>query len=389
MRLEYEVTQADVIKQIEYGLERKQLKGTGCFVGGAILFLCFSEICILLWNIMHRQILEGLITMIMTGALIALFMFFYSKYTVAKHLLQSAIKNGEFEMKYFGRHTLELQEDGVLIQYDDIQTIRRYAGIVRVEEYSAGIAVYYSQIHADIIPSRAFYDLEGRIEFLNELQSRMILSRDEAEPSQRLIAAVEQAEYTLEYTWDEPGFVNAMTRARRYLYQTKLGWDKTQIISTLIGCMLLFIVVVKFIPVIILAYRQLDREMLSSALTSLLVVGILSIAFLCNHLLVFIPAIGHWLVRKQISKGLIARDYFMSQTICFGTDRITEVRRQNTENIMYDRLYCVMEDEKGMYILLKGKKAIVIPNEAFRSSSEREMIAAYISRKIAAKSISF
>lgn len=106
---------------------------------------------------------------------------------------------------------------------------------------------------------------------------------------------------------------------------------------------------------------------------------------LLSPLLMAFTPLGKKLYRQQIDRGVIPRDYFSPQSLCFKDDRITELRRLSSFDVMYDKVYCVKHDADGMYILLKGRRFFIIPNSAFPSDDRKREITDYIEKKITGK----
>jgi hypothetical protein len=85
---------------------------------------------------------------------------------------------------------------------------------------------------------------------------------------------------------------------------------------------------------------------------------------------------------SQMKKGVFPRDYFEAQVLCVQEDKMIFFRSQSRFDTLYRRFYRIKQDEDGVYILLKDKTALVIPDSAFASAVQKDEVVQFIKRKM-------
>ncbi|MDR2736611.1 MAG: hypothetical protein LBB49_03495 [Gracilibacteraceae bacterium] len=374
--IEYEFTQEDYVSHIQYELQKNKPRGSWL----NLIFLSF----------LGSIILSSPLMFLRNGILISLFLWpafmgvcillgiLYSKRKwrwQAIRIARRKIHQGEIPKQYFGFHRLQLLDDSMKIQYTTLETRRYYAGIQKVEEYVGGILIYNSQLSVDILPASAFGDYDQKAMFLNTLRSKIAQAQNVGVSRQSVEDQKQNAEYTLEYAWDEPSYIAAMVKASRLIYTTRMGWSVGGILSRMIG--LLF-----SLGAVWNACRFVTGASGSAVSPVSFLVCLMFGAVFLLPLLMSLTPWAKRILRQRIDNGIISRDYFGSQALCLKNDRMTEVRRLCCSDVMYESIHCVRQDADNVYLLLKGRRILAIPNSAFISSKHRQEIASYIENKI-------
>lgn len=378
--MEYEFTKRDLISAFENDLKKPKLLGFFlAYMAFNFIFMFFGGLMVLLY-ILNAPAPIFLLSVIALLTVVILLAMFFSRRGRATRIVRGRLRRGEIELQYFGRHRLKLKEDSMELQYGTICVQRLYAGIQKIAEYSGGILVYNSQLSRDIIPYTAFRDIRQREEFINHLQARISLAKNVGISNQSVEKHKQDAYYVLEYIWDEPGFITATVRAGRMLYTTRLGWSVGRIICTLIGLFLCLTSIRYFIRVFTATIEFVGPDTIMFGI----ICFVFGICLLLPLLVVFTPWMK-MLYRKQIDNGVIPRDCIGSQMLCFKEDRMTVLRRLNSFDVVYGNVYRIRHEADGMYMLLKGRTVIVIPNTAFSTDNQKHELANYIANKIKGK----
>ncbi|MCL1917240.1 MAG: hypothetical protein FWG14_02815 [Peptococcaceae bacterium] len=232
--MEYEVIEKDYVNVVQYELQKNKTRGSWMGLGFLALMGSISILFVLLLCLESSFEIMLLLWIVFVGVFILLGILFAKRWR-AMIIVKRKIRQGEIPQQYFGRHRLQLYEDYMELQYGTLQTQRHYAGIQKVEEYVGGILIYNSQLSVDIVPTSAFGDFDQKVMFLNTLQSKIAQAQNVGVSRQNVEDQKQNADYTLEYAWDEPSYIAAMVKASRLLYATRMGWSVGGILFILIG----------------------------------------------------------------------------------------------------------------------------------------------------------
>ena len=374
--IEYDVRKRDLINATEDDMKKKGSKGCSMlyipFVLGA--FMVSTLISLLLHFNINSVVF--FISIVFTGPAL-LFGTLYYRRIVAFLAVSSRLRSGEVEPQFIGRHRLEINENYLELQYSTISMQRYYSGIQKIADYSKGTLIHLTPQEVILIPNTAFTDVRERGKFLNYIQSKISQAKNVGVSKENMDENVSSSSYVVEFTWDEDKYINALTKANRLIFTTRLGWTIGLIICTLIGIFCGYAAILSLIRV--LAAPPDEREFLH--FLPIVFYSMFGYVFLMGLVTPFAP----WMkkvIRSNIDNGVIHRDYFCSQALCFKNDRITELRRMNSTDYMYGKVHCIKQDSDNVYILLKGRKLVLIPISAFASDEQKQEIIYFVEDKI-------
>lgn len=375
MQLEYEVTRKDLADAELHRL--KKAKSYFVFSFMLTLSIVFSALFIL--ELTSSSIDE--LPLVVFG-LFAVISFAvgvqFDNRVQAKRTVNRSVKSGAIDSQYFGRHTLVLDDLSIKKQYGTIKSEFSYVGISKIEEYPNGIKLFINQTNVDIIPYSAFKNTDERINFLSTLKNRIATALNIGIPQENIDEQAQQAIYTLNYSWSKETFTSGLQNANQLFYKTRLGWTNGQIISSFIG---LYIIVAGVNGVI--GFFSGNSQSIDGNFSFFpfyfLFVGIM---LQIKPLFSLIPPLTRKVISTSIKNGSIPSDYFGTQMLFVKHDRMTEMRRMTTYDIMLNTIYCIRQDSNNLYILLKKRRFVIIPLSAFQTPEQVQEVVQFLENKM-------
>lgn len=391
MRLEYDVTKKDLETEMRYYLDQIRPRTFFSFffyflfsivATPAIMIIMATPFMVILRFGVRLYFPQEFFDLMLVVSLIISFLInaiFRNRWIRAKYTVNRMLKRGQIEKQYIGRHLLELGEHSIKMRYGTVSTERFYVNIPKIDEYPGGIRIFMGPTDRDIIPLSAFPNAESHRSFYSNLKDKLWAAnsvvfvgesaREQAQPIQQ----TPEAAYVLEYTWNEPDFIDALVKANRLMYTTKLGWSKVQIALCIFTIAQISVIIYN----VLYQFRHenlsglLNQEFLSR-LTPLIAFVIVLLSTL------FLPLLSPWSKKTftaRIANGAIPSDYFDRQELLIRQDRLVELRGQASYEVMFANIHCIKLDTDNLYFLLKTRGIKIVPISAFKSQNElMEMI---------------
>jgi hypothetical protein len=309
--------------------------------------------------------------------LILLFCTLFLTQRVASGIVRREIEYGDIGPQYFGCHCLAMKENCLELQYGISHMKQYYTGIQKIVGYPKYTLILCKSLNRIIVPHTAFTDIHHRTSYFSRLQNA-ILEAKKFNISKYSIDENRESNYVVKITWDEKSFFDATTKGIRLMFTTRLGWSVGQIICLLIALILIRHGILVFFIFFTTSYS--DLFFIISGVFSFL------IAYVCliRLIAIFTPIMKRSMMTK-VRKGVTSLDDIGPVEVCYKNDRITALGHENKSDFMYGLVYCVKQDLENVYILLKGKKVIPIPNSEFRDDKQKQEIVSFIKNKIRRK----
>lgn len=374
MKLQYEITSKDYITAIKNEFKKNKTSSAIILVIFPILFIFPSVVLISLGEEADMSILGVLVFILF---IIALILIIKNKSIMAAIIYRRQLKSGEIDRQYIGKHTLELGENSIKMNYGNISGERIYSGIRNIHDGNNMIMIYVSSSAFDIIPNSAFVNKEQKHAFINFLESKINTSKNVELNLDEIKEETTDAAYTLEYAWTQDNFIDSMTAGGRMLYKTKLVWTSGWIIRILLSLFLIYKGIIGIYEAIIYNVENNPIPNNPAPIFWLIFAGILQMDFI----MIFTP-LGKKTLYNHINNGQIPRDSIGKQILCVSNEKLALYKRASSGETNMEQVYCIKRDNKCLYIILKGKRFLAIPLSAFQSEAQIQEFTEYINERI-------
>jgi hypothetical protein len=401
IQLDYDVTPQDYATAISKNalLPEKFFKARMkmVLVGlGVFLILIIINLCIMAANVFRGNDVDvkdfvgvGVAGLVLLTLMLLLLKLLRSEEVLKQRRRLRAInkhtRSGVIDSNYWHRHTLELDESSLRVRYGETFSEYSYGWGLRAERYAEGIKICHNNSICEIIPQSAFADDWELEEFFLDLQERFRHAHNEGVLHEGIshedIEKVKlDSVYILKYTLDKPDFIRGYAKAARMALRTRLVWTHVQIPVSLISLVFIFgcVLAVIMLFTAIVSGSGGPAEILRSVF---MFVGCFIWSFFSN-ISPLSALFASNAAASQMRKGDFPQDYFETQVLCVRKDKMTFFRSESRFDTSYSRVYMVRQNEAGVYILLKDKAALVIPDSAFASAIQKDEVVRFMKAEI-------